>query len=110
MDNHYAIEVDYDGHSLTKNEFLKGLASLYYFARPTIFLKNKIKCCGYTYSEQICYGDLQRCGFLRKEYTPAPLGADPMDVGIKWTVIENIKFTDEFGETLSKGTVKIWEK
>ena len=55
----------------------------------------------------LCYGDLQRMGYLSKMYRRG-MAEDCHD--IVWRVIGDIEFTDTHGHTWKQGDEIVWEK
>jgi len=60
-------------------------------------------------SDGLCFGDLQDRGLLKKRYIPGN-GPDYDPSGIEWTVVGDVEFTTECGNTFKKGDVIEWEK
>lgn len=65
---------------------------------------NYVICQGWSSDpEKTTYGTLQEAGYLTKEYKYHRQG-------ILWTVVGDIQFTNNFGQTFKKGDTDFWEK
>jgi len=59
----------------------------------------------------MCFGDLRNAGLLDKNYIPGTgYGGDWDPTGIVWTVIGDVEFTTDRGETFKKGDRIEWQK
>ena len=58
--------------------------------------------------DMVTYGTLQEMGHLLKEYEPAYFPGDGPN--IRWTVVGDITFTDNYGHTFKQGDSILWEK